>query len=310
MKRLLGLMLLMVVLVGSGEADSTSSVRATPPTIPESSQQAANTAPVESAAIAPTVPPPDASAIKELMTTDQLALGDPVVNSVGIVLVPIPAGEFQMGSPESKPDRFDNETQHLVKITKPYYLSAYEVTQEQYNKVIGENPSDSKGENKPVVWLDWKDAVEFCQKLSEQEGVEYRLPTEAEWEYACRAGTTTAYSFDDDDSQLDKYAWYDGNSGNETHAVGQKEPNAWGLYDMHGNVFEWCQDFYGPYSNETQKVVCDPEGPASGENRVLRGGAFVSLPVLVRSASRDIYLPGYRYGYGGFRLARTYNLSP
>jgi len=132
----------------------------------------------------------DASAIKELMTPDQLGLGDPVVNSVGMVLVPIPAGEFQRGSPESEPGREDIEFQYLVQITKPFYLSAYEVTQEQYEKVMGNNPSDSKGENRPVEWVSWNDAVEFCHKLSEQEGVQYRLPTEAEWEYACLSAQT------------------------------------------------------------------------------------------------------------------------
>ena len=300
MKRLLGLMLLIVVLVGCGEVDSTSSVGPAPRTIPESSQQSVNTVPVESAAIAPAVPPPDASAIKS-------KLGDPVVNSVGMVLVPIPAGEFQMGSPESEKGRRPRETQHLVKITKAFYLGAYEVTQEQYGKVMGKNPSVSKGENKPVENVSWNDAIDFCGKLSKQEGVEYRLPTEAEWEYACRAGTTTAYSFGDDDSQLKKYAWYSFNS-NGTHAVGQKLPNAWGLYDMHGNVWEWCQDWYGDYGNE--KVVIDPIGAASGKCRVLRGGAFHFQPGGVRSASRGIYLPAYRVDDIGFRLARTYDLSP
>ena len=295
MKRLLGLMLLMVVLVGSGEADSTSSVGPTPPTIAESSQQAVDTGAVESAPVAPTVPPADASAIKELMTTDQLALGDPVINSVGMVLVPIPAGKFQRGS-------------HSVQITKPFYLSAYEVTQEQYKKVMGNNPSQSKGVNKPVEKVDWSDVVEFCEKLSRREGEEFRLPTEAEWEYACRAGTTTAYSFGDDASKLGQYAWHRDNSGNTTHVVGLKLPNPWGLYDMHGNVYEWCQDWYEDYGNE--KVVIDPTGPVSGRNRVLRGGAFLSSPQIVRAANRDFSLPGRRYRLSGFRLARTYSLSP
>ena len=126
------------------------------------------------------------------MTPKQVALGGPVVNSVDIVLVPIPPGQFMMGSPESEAYHQSNETQHLVKITKPFYLSVHEVTQQQYEQVMGENPSDDKGATKPVEKVSWNDAVEFCRKLSEQEGVEYRLPTEAEWEYACRAGTTTS----------------------------------------------------------------------------------------------------------------------
>ena len=170
-----------------------------------------------------------------------------------MVLVPIPAGEFTMGSPESEKDRKDNETQHLVKITKPYYLGAYEVTQEQYERVMGKNLSDSKGENKPVENVRWSEAVEFCRKLSEKEGVEYRLPTEAEWEYACRAGTSTAYSFGNDESQLGKYAWYRDNSIS-THPVGELKPNTWGLYDMHGNVWEWCQDLYA----RGWKTTCEP----------------------------------------------------
>ena len=265
---------------------------------------------VESVPVAPAVPLPDTSAIKKLMTLEQLALGDPVVNSVGMVLVPIPAGEFQMGSPESEPDREDGETQHLVKITKPFYLSAYEVTQEQYEKVMGKNLSISKGPTKPVENVSWNDAVEFCRRLSDQEGMEYRLPTEAEWEYACRAGTTTAYSFGDDTSQLSKYAWY-GNSGGTTHPVGEKLPNAWCLYDMHGNVFEWCQDWFGDYGDE--KVVIDPTGPVSGigfRRHVLRGGAFIYPPMFVRAANRCNFLPVSRFPVFGFRLARTYDLSP
>ena len=139
--------------------------------------------------------------------------------------------------------------------------------------------------------------------------MEYRLPTEAEWEYACRAGTTTAYSFGDDESQLGEYAWYQANSRSSTHPVGELKPNAWGLYDMHGNVYEWCQDWHGPYGKET--VAIDPTGPVSGRRRVLRGGWYREvLWEGVRSASRANFQPGDRSTNGGFRLARTYNLSP
>ena len=182
------------------------------------------------------------------------------------------------------------------------------MTQEQCEKVMGKNLSDSKGENKPVENVSWNDAIDFCGKLSKQEGVEYRLPTEAEWEYACRAGTTTRYSFGDDKSQLGKYAWFGGNSGGETHPVGQKLPNIWGLYDMHGDVYEWCQDWYGRY--ERGRVISDPTGPTSGEYRVLRGGAFVVPPEVVRSAYRYNYPLVLRSSVIGFRLARTCDLSP
>jgi formylglycine-generating enzyme required for sulfatase activity len=231
-----------------------------------------------------------------------------VSNSIGMQLRLIPPGEFMMGSPASEWGPRDNETLHVVRITKPFYLSATEVTQAQYERVMGTNPSHSKGPFKPVEKVSWHDAMEFFRTLSVREGEEYRLPTEAEWEYACRAGTTTAYSFGDDTSQLEKYAWYTVNSGRTTHAVGAKLPNAWGLYDMHGNVWEWCQDWYGDYGNE--KVVTDPTGPAEGRDRVLRGGAFSYPPMYVRAALRANFPPVYRISLGGCRLARTYNLSP
>ena len=157
--------------------------------------------------------------------------------------------------------------------------------------------------------------MEFCRKLSEKEGLEYRLPTEAEWEYACRAGTTTVYSFGDDVSELARYGWFSSNSGRTTHPVGGKRPNAWGLYDMHGNVFEWCQDWYGDYPSGS---VTDPTGPASGDSRVLRGGSFGLRASDVRSAFRLAYQPDFRPTPGqpvlrdvspGFRPARTYHLS-
>jgi len=128
------------------------------------------------------------------------------------------------------------------------------------------------------------------------------------WYYACRAGRTTAYSFGDDVSRLSDYAWYDGNSGRTTHSVGGLKPNAWGLFDMHGNVWEWCYDWYDTY--ETEQMLVDPKGPASGSTRVLRGGAFVAHPENVRAADRGSHLPGDRYLLIGFRLARTYPLSP
>ena len=197
---------------------------------------------------------------------DYLKTNITIKNSISMKLRLIPPGEFMMGSPESEADRYDDETQHQVRITKPFYLSATDVTQSQYQQVMGNNPSHWKGANKPVDMVSWNEAVEFCRKLSAQEGAEYRLPTEAEWEYACRAGPTTAYSFGDNVSQLGKYAWYENNSGNTTRAVGAKLPNAWGLHDMHGNVWEWCQDWHGAY--ESLQVVSDPTGVTSGSRRV------------------------------------------
>ncbi|MAF66867.1 MAG: hypothetical protein CMJ84_14580 [Planctomycetes bacterium] len=259
---------------------------------------------------------PDAAAAKKQMTPAQLALGEPIVNSIGMKLVPIPAGEFQMGSPDSDSEADDIEKpQHLVKITKPFYLAAYEVTQSQYEKVMGVRPwqgedSVQEGPDYPATYVNWGDAVEFCRKLSEQEGVEYRLPTEAEWEHACRAGTTTAYSFGDDASNFGQYAWYNKNTldiGEKyAHRVGQKLPNPWGLYDMHSNVWEWCQDWYAPYGSE--KAVIDPMGPAQGKNRVYRGGSIhPRIAIKVRSAQRRYLLPPTGSDFNvGFRPVRTY----
>ena len=263
---------------------------------------------------APAAKTPDAAAVKKHMTPDQLALGDPIVNIIGMLLVPIPAGEFQMGSPDSDSDASSMaKPQHLVKITKPFYLSVYEVTQQQYEKVMGVRPWQGmqwvqEGPDYAATYVSWNDAVEFCRKLSEQEGVEYRLPTEAQWEYACRAGTTTAYSFGDDRSNSGQYAWHRKNAWNTgekyAHRVGQKLPNAWGLYDMYGNVGEWCQDWFASYGGE--KTVSDPVGPRQGEHRVLRGGSFMSRGRTIRSASRGVSLPGDRLVNFGFRPSRTY----
>jgi len=228
-----------------------------------------------------------------------------IVNSIGMKLVPIPAGEFQMGSPETDGDRDANETQHRVRITRPFLLGMYEVTQEQYERVMGSNPSHFKGDpRRPVETVSWDDATEFCRKLSEKERITYRLPTEAEWEYACRGGGTTKWCSGNEDSGLDNHAWYAKNSGGTTHPVGQKKANRWGLFDMHGNAQEWCQDCYEPdyYANSPPN---DPTGPAAGPYRSLRGGHWRGTARDCRSALRPYGPPFGRSIDLGFRVART-----
>ena len=224
-------------------------------------------------------------------------------NDVTMEFVLIPAGSFNMGSPSSEKDRYDREGPvRRVQITRSFYMSRYEVTQEQYKSVTGENPSSIIGKNLPVEHVTWSKAVAFCRRL----GSGFRLPTEAEWEYACRAGTDTRFYYGDDldYSELREYAWYEGNSGGKIQAVGQLQPNSFGLYDMHGNVYEWCQDWYdGSYPNVPS---IDPIGPSTGRWRVLRGGSD-SLPgKRCRSANRDrgeLYNHPFAHGYGsGFRV--------
>ena len=238
-----------------------------------------------------------------------------ITNSIGVKLVLIPKGTFMMGSPESEQGRYENETQHEVTISKDYYLGVYEVTQAQYEKVMGKNLSYFQGakvgnENAdlPVENVSWDEAVKFCKKLSalpeeKKAGRVYRLPTEAEWEYACRAGSKTAYSFDDEEGLLPEYGWFSRNSSRRTHTVGLLEPNAWGLHDMHGNVWEWCSDWYEEYP---KGAVSDPTGPKEGSYRVLRGGCWGNEAADCRSAFRSGYDPSLRFNGLGFRLA----LSP
>jgi formylglycine-generating enzyme required for sulfatase activity len=235
-----------------------------------------------------------------------------ITNSIGMKLVLIPKGTFMMGSPKSDEGRQWDETQHEVTISKDYYLGVYEVTQAQYEKVMGKNPSYFQGakvgnENAdlPVENVSWDDTVEFCKKLSDlpeekKAGRVYRLPTEAEWEYACRAGGVTAFSFGESSESLGDYAWFDENSRRQTHPVGQKKPNAWGLYDLHGNVWEWCSDRYGEYP---QGAVSDPTGPKGGSGRVYRGGSWHYVAAFCRSAIRGRLAPSYRDYNFGFRVA-------
>jgi formylglycine-generating enzyme required for sulfatase activity len=222
-----------------------------------------------------------------------------VGNSVGMTFVKIPAGTFMMGSPDSESGRYSNEgPQHQVTISKSFELQTTEVTQSQWQAVMGSNPSYFKGPDLPVETVSWDDAQAFIAKLNaKNDGYRYRLPTEAEWEYAARAGTTGPYAGD-----VDAMAWHLKNSDQTTHLVGTKAPNAWGLYDMHGNVREWVQDWYDDYS---ASAVIDPVGPSSGSYRVLRGGSWYFYSQGCRSANRLNHSPGIRNFYLGLRLLRT-----
>ena len=239
--------------------------------------------------------------------------GDIITNSVGMKLVWIPAGDFLMGSSLSesqvvsefggKTEHFaDEHPQHMVKLSKGFYISIYEVTQAHYRSVIGTNPSVFKGDNNPVEKVNWNDATEFCKKLSQKEnGRTYTLPTEAQWEYSCRAGSRTLFSFGNSKSSLDDYAWHPSISGSKTHSIGQKKPNAFGLYDMHGNVWEWCRDYYSKdFYSESQNA--DPENIQSDRCRVLRGGSWRGKAYNCRSASRIRSFSDDRTINYGFRV--------
>jgi len=222
---------------------------------------------------------------------------------INLEMVLIPAGKFIMGSPVSEKNHRKEKTEHEVTLTKPYYMGKYEVTQEQWEAVMGSNPSDTKGAKLPVTDVSSNDCQEFIKKLNSKTSGGYRLPTEAEWEYACRAGTTTAYSFGDKITPKDANL-EDSNIGKPV-AVGSYKPNAFGLYDMHGNVFEWCEDWYGDFPAGS---ATDPKGQATGENRVLRGGAFSGVTEsFARSSLRIATAPSDRNNTLGFRLARTLN---
>ena len=237
-------------------------------------------------------------------------LGVPVETtcSIGVKMALVPAGELKMGSPEPDTEAWNDEKpEHVVRITRPFYVGVCPVTQEQFQRVMGENPSwFAGGPNRPVEYVSWEDAQEFCRRLSalpeeEAAGSPYQLPTEAEWEFVCRAGTTGKWSFGEDESAFADHGWYHGNSSGETQPIAQKKPNAWGLYDIHGNVWEWCADWYVEdyYAASPSK---DPTGPASGLYRVLRGGSWYFGPADSRSASRGWNSPLGRYNACGFRI--------
>ena len=217
---------------------------------------------------------------------------------VKLEMVLIPAGEFLMGSPDSDKDAdADEKPQHRVRITKPFYLGKYLVTQEQWEAVMGNNPSHFKGPKNPVETgqLGRLPAVSRASstRRSAAERASSQLPSEAQWEYACRAGSTTQYCFGDDESKLGEYAWYGENSGDKTHPVGEKKPNAWGLYDMHGNVWEWCQDWYEDGITRSRRWTIR-RGLLTGSDRVFRGGGWGDPAGYCRSAFRVPGRPGDR----------------
>ena len=273
--------------------------------LPESSS--VNLVPVQRT---PEVDPPTPSPVKS-------PEADLITNSIGMKFKLIPAGEFLMGSPANEPERHEAESpRHKVRLSLPYYMGVTEVTQGQWSAVMATKPwvgeygvKDyvKEGEDYPATGMRWSDAVEYCEELSALEGRQYRLPTEAEWEYACRAGTSTAYSFGSDVGELKHYAWFRGNAvgtGEDyAHAVATKRPNPFGLYDMHGNVYEWCSDWLARYS---AGAVKDPVGSAPREDQMIRGGSWRRPDSCCRSAFRDEFILLTIGGQVGFRLV----LSP
>ena len=261
----------------------------------------------------------EASQLKELAIAELMPKeGEPIVvqfdKGVTLEMVWIKPGNFKMGSSKRERGREKTEIQHEVTLTKGYWIGIYEVTQAQYKFVMNTNPSKFQGGDLPVECVSWNEAMEFCRKLTEQErtagrlplGYAYTLPTEAQWEYACRAETTTALnsgmklrSEAGVCSNLDKVGWYDKNSDGKTHLVGQKQPNNWGLYDMHGNVWEWCLDWYEDYSTSS---VTDSTGSDTGSTRVNRGGSWSSSAKFCRSANRGSCTPDFRCDLIGFRV--------
>ena len=268
-----------------------------------------------------------------LPATKTLDLG----NGVKLELVLIPAGKFIMGTPEPVAEdeegfrkkiaagqetvqglekaqleykaakaRFDaaaseEKPSHSVTLSKPYYMGKFVVTQEQYQQLTGANRSTFKGKDNPVETVSWDETQAFCKKLTEQSKQTVRLPTDAEWEYACRAGTTTTYYSGDSDAELARVAWYSANSKSTTHPVGQKEPNTFGLYDMHGNVHQWCEDRWDENDASPSQAV-DPQHPVQGTFRLFRGGSWLHDPKICRSAGRFGGSPIIGFETIGFRV--------
>ncbi|MFH2067576.1 MAG: formylglycine-generating enzyme family protein [Pseudomonadota bacterium] len=246
----------------------------------------------------------------DLAAQETLKKEQAYTNSIGVEFLLIPAGSFIMGEAlrtecNTCNAALDETPRRNVSITKPFYIGRYEVTQQQWLAVMDANPSHFKGDRHPVESVSWNNVQLFIYALNAREKTTaYRLPTEAEWEYAARAGSVTAYSFGEDASELADYGWYVMNSNLKTHPIGQLAPNPWGLYDMHGNVYEWCRDWYlaDYYGRASSK---DPTGPATGDGkRVRRGGYWGSSTRILRSSDRDFLPPEAAAGNTGFRLVK------
>ncbi|MBU1171473.1 MAG: SUMF1/EgtB/PvdO family nonheme iron enzyme [Proteobacteria bacterium] len=238
----------------------------------------------------------------ELMVALKDVIKGPVADMNFIFISP---RTYIMGSPRDEVGRWASEVQHKVKLTQGFYLQTTEVTQDQWRDVMGDNPSifSRCGSDCPVENVFWGDVMEFIDRLNKREGTKaYRLPTEAEWEFACRAGSPLTGAYGNDTDKLGDFAWFKNNSEDSPHPVAQLKPNAWGLFDMHGNVSEWCSDWRGPYPDHD---VTDPRGPYSGKFRVARGGNWFYPARSSRSADRNENLPGDRSEYLGFRVAKT-----
>jgi formylglycine-generating enzyme required for sulfatase activity len=226
-------------------------------------------------------------------------------DNVTLKLIRLPAGDFLMGSFDTEAGHSDDEGPvRAVALSKPFYIGVTEITQEQFEAVCEENPSTFKGARNPVEEISWEDAQVFCRELSRLTGKKFRLPTEAEWEYACRSGTRTTYCNGDGAEDLKKVGWFcfDPNVVKAARPVAGLQPNAWGLYDMHGNVWEWCSDWYGEGTYAADESRRDPQGPPGGTERVLRGGSWADEAEDCRAAYRDSQPPAYCDDDIGFRI--------
>lgn len=258
------------------------------------------------------------STVPECRAQDEHATKE-ITTASGVAMILLPGGEFTMGDEKGEVD----EVPHKVNLS-PFYIDKYLVTQAEYEKVMGNNPSRWTGRNNPVEQIRWSDAVRYCNARSRLEGLQpcydldhwtcdfgmegYRLPTEAEWEYACRAGTSTTYFFGDNSTKLSNFAWFKDNAGQRPRPVGRKLPNPFGLFDMLGNVWQWCNDFYQVDYYEVSPEQ-DPRGPESGENKVVRGGSWAAEADHCRSSFRYYENPSYTdvcFGYDiyGFRCVK------
>ena len=312
MKKLLAAMFAALLMVGCREDEETTKVVEddTATSAPEPSRE-----PSPAPVLAPEAPPPKPRTPPKKVLPAPVNLstsaveGEPfAIADLSMDMLWVKPGSFEMGSPSSEKDRLDAETPHEVTLTDGYWLGKHEVTQAQWERVMGSNPSRYKGGGKPVEDVSWTDVTSFCDKLTALErkagrlpaGMTYQLPTEAQWEYACRAGTRTKFSFGD--SLTAKDANFDESVGATTD-VGKYPANGWGFHDMHGNVWEWCQDWYGDYP---RGAVRDPVGPAVGSTRVRRGGSWNSTAIHARSANRSRVVPAA----GGFSLGFRLSLRP